>query len=108
AAWAAALAAAGQGKDAGTLDDKKRGILRRQALAWLRDELTAYRRLLEKEPDKSRTTVREQMQHWLRDADFASVRGADALARLPPAERPDWQILWQEVEALLKRAASSP
>ena len=47
------------------------------------------------------------MQHWLQDKDFASVRDK-ALDKLPEAERQQWQTLWQEVEALSKRAAESP
>ena len=47
------------------------------------------------------------MQHWLRDADFGGVRGPDALARLPAMERPAWQKLWEEVEALRQRAGQS-
>jgi hypothetical protein len=34
------------------------------------------------------------------------VRGSEALERLPAAERPDWQKLWQEVEELRQRAAA--
>jgi hypothetical protein len=48
------------------------------------------------------------MQHWLDDSDLAGVRGADALARLPEAERPEWQKLWEEVEAMRRRAAERP
>jgi hypothetical protein len=47
----------------------------------------------------------QQMQHWQSDADFAGVRGSEALERLPAAERADWQKLWQEVEELRHRAA---
>jgi hypothetical protein len=32
------------------------------------------------------------------------VRGPDALAMLPEAERPDWQHLWADVAATLARA----
>jgi hypothetical protein len=45
------------------------------------------------------------MRHRLKDDDLAGVRGADALARLPEAERREWQKLWEEVEALRRRAA---
>ena len=45
------------------------------------------------------------MQRWQGDAAFAGVRGPEALARLPQAERPGWQQVWQEVAALQKRAA---
>ena len=48
------------------------------------------------------------MRHWLRDDDFAGVRGPDALTRLPRAERSEWQKLWEQVEALGRRAAEKP
>jgi serine/threonine protein kinase/Tfp pilus assembly protein PilF len=105
AACAAALASCGQGNDAGNLDDKERTRLRKQSLEWLRADMKAWTGLLDKELDKIRPTVAKTMQHWLGDADFNGVRGAEALAKLPEAERKDWQELWQEVEALHKRAA---
>jgi tetratricopeptide (TPR) repeat protein len=108
AACAAALAGCGQGKDAGRLDDKERTRLRRQALDWLRADLSAYRRLLDKEPDKAHRLVHERMRHWQQDKDFAGVRGANALTELPEAERQEWRKLWQDVEALRKRAAGPP
>src|SRR5205085_2881461 len=46
AAFAAALAAAGQGADAGALDERERARWRKQALAWLRAELVVYGKLL--------------------------------------------------------------
>ncbi len=47
------------------------------------------------------------MQHWLRDPDFISVRGPDALAQLPEAERPAWQQFWADVQGLLDRVAAT-
>ena len=46
------------------------------------------------------------MQHWQKDADLASVR-ADALAKLPEAERDGWRKLWADVDTLRKRVAES-
>ena len=37
-----------------------------------------------------------------------SVRGPEALARLPAAERPEWQQLWDDVAARLKSLDDSP
>jgi hypothetical protein len=108
AACYAALAGCCQGKDAAGLGEEKCGQLRRMALSWLRADLAAWRGLLDKEPDKARPAVAQQMAHWLKDQDFAGVRGAEALARLPEAERKDWQQLWEEVEALRRRAAEPP
>jgi hypothetical protein len=51
--------------------------------------------------------IGQRMQHWLQDTDFNGVRGAEALGRLPEAERGDWQKLWDEVEALRQRAAKA-
>jgi hypothetical protein len=48
--------------------------------------------------------VAQHMQHWLADTDFNGVRGVEALAKLPEAERGDWQRLREEVAALHKRA----
>jgi tetratricopeptide (TPR) repeat protein len=107
AACAAALAGCGEGEDAKSLGDKEGARLRRQALDWLQADLAAWRRLLEKEPAKAGPAVRQQMQHWQDDADFVGVRGVEALGRLPAAERPDWQKLWQEVQELRQRAAAT-
>jgi Flp pilus assembly protein TadD len=87
AACAAALAGCGKGKDAIGLDDNERARLRKQALDWLRADLTAWRNVLEK--DKTAPVVGQLMQRWLRDPDFNGVRGAEALAKLPQAERGD-------------------
>jgi serine/threonine protein kinase/tetratricopeptide (TPR) repeat protein len=105
AACAAALAAADKSAEAGKLDDKERARFRQQALDWLRADLTVYRLLLDKGPDKVRSAIRERMQHWQQDTDFASVRGPEALAKLPEAERQQWQKLWHDVEALAQQAA---
>jgi tetratricopeptide (TPR) repeat protein len=108
AACAAALAGCGQGKDANVLGDEERARLRRQALDWLRADLQGWRRLLEKGPNTNRPAIAQQLKHWLVDTDFVGVRGEQALAGLPRAERADWQQLWKEVEALRQRAARPP
>ena len=69
-------------------------------------DLEAWRRLREKGPDEaaSRAAVARTLQHWLVDPDFAGVRGPEALARLPEAERQAWQKLWDDVADMLARA----
>jgi serine/threonine-protein kinase len=104
AASAAVLAGCGQGQDADQLDDKACARLRGQALDWLRANLTAWGQLLGKEPDKIRPAVQQTLRHWQQDPSFAGVRG-DALARLPEAERKQWQQLWADVEQTLRKAA---
>jgi eukaryotic-like serine/threonine-protein kinase len=104
AACAAALAGCAQGQDAAKLDDAERARLRRQALDWLRADLTAWGRFLEKAPEKAGDTVERTLRHWHQDdPDLAGVRG-DALAKLPEAERASWRQLWRDVEQTLGKA----
>jgi serine/threonine protein kinase/tetratricopeptide (TPR) repeat protein len=103
AAWAAALAGCGQGKDADQTDGRQRAHLRQLAREWLHAILALDRRMLEKEPDKACPFVAQHMQYLQQDKDFAGVRG-QALAPLPEAERAAWQQLWAGVADLLARA----
>jgi serine/threonine protein kinase/Tfp pilus assembly protein PilF len=100
AACAAALAGRGAGDDTHQLTGAERMDLRIQALDWLQADLDAWRDLL----DGARPEVARKMQHWLRDHDFDGVRGPDALAKLPEAERESWRKLWADVAATLAQA----
>jgi hypothetical protein len=104
AARVAAFAGCGQGRDAADLDEQSRAGFRRQALEWLRAELEVRHRLLEQEPERPHGTVADDLQRWLWDTPFAGVRGPEALARLPEAERQAWQQLWADVAATRARA----
>jgi tetratricopeptide (TPR) repeat protein/tRNA A-37 threonylcarbamoyl transferase component Bud32 len=106
AACAAALAGCGQGKDVADLDLNQRSQLRRHALDWLRADLDAWQRLLEKNPDKVRLALVKQMQHWQEDPDLANLREKEALARQSEAEQTEWKRLWHEVAALHQLAAA--
>jgi hypothetical protein len=66
--------------------------------------LEARRQLLEQEPGKTHGTVADHLQRWLGDIPFAGVRGPEALARLPEAERQAWQELWTDIADALARA----
>jgi serine/threonine-protein kinase len=103
---AAVLAGCGQGKDAGTLDEKERARLRRQALDWLRADLTVWARLLAGGNRTDREKARAALQGWLKDPDLAGVRDAARLTGLPADERAAWSACWREVETLLARAAT--
>jgi tetratricopeptide (TPR) repeat protein len=98
AATAAALAGVGQGRDAGPLSDQARAAWRRQALAWLKADLAAWR----SRNDGSRRA--QVLRIWWTDKALAGVRDEEGLAKLPPAERAAWRELWAEVEELLKLA----
>ena len=79
AACLAALAAAGRGEDAATLDDQARTRLRKHALDWLRADLALWTKQLETD----RATVQGRMRHWQQGSDLAGIRDAAALAKLP-------------------------
>jgi tetratricopeptide (TPR) repeat protein len=104
AACAAALAGCGVGRDAGKLDEKEKAQWRGQALGWLRADLAAWTKEMAKNTPEAHTAVREMMRHWQADLDLAGVRGPEALAKLPEAERQEWQKLWDDVADRLKRA----
>jgi serine/threonine protein kinase/Tfp pilus assembly protein PilF len=97
AACVAALAAAGQGKDAGNLDSKECGRLRRQALAWLRAELGKRNRQVENGSADVRTQALRALAYWQQADDLVSVRTATALAKLPADEQRGWRQLWADV-----------
>jgi tetratricopeptide (TPR) repeat protein len=97
AACAAALAGSGQGRDAPAADDG-RAPFRRQALEWLREDLTAYRRWFD--PDGSRDAVDKVLDHWLTDPDLTLVRQPMAIGLLPADERAGWTVLWADVRKL--------
>jgi serine/threonine-protein kinase len=105
AVCAAALAAAGQGKDAATLDAKERARLRKQALDWLGADLKTWAGKLDGKPAK---VVRERaaaaLHHWQGDTDLRGVRHPWSLLRLPADERRHWQKLWTDVKSLLQKS----
>jgi serine/threonine-protein kinase len=103
AACAAALAAAGAGKDT-PLDGAARAKLRTQALGWLKAERDTWAKLLEADPSRARADIAPMLRHWKVDSRLSAVRDAADLAKLPEAERKQWQTLWAEVDGLLDRA----
>jgi serine/threonine protein kinase/Flp pilus assembly protein TadD len=108
AACAAARAGCGQSKDADRLNGADRAHLRGRARDWLRAELAAYARALDQAADRAAPAVAARLGYWLKDKDLAGVRSPPARAGWSDAERREWQQLWQDVEALRRRAAARP
>jgi tetratricopeptide (TPR) repeat protein len=106
AASSAALAAAGQAEDARLLPDKVVLKLRRQAWDWLRADLALYPLLVGQADLRVKQAVQQRLLHWRADPDLVSVRDQAALDRLDADERQQWQGLWQQVDALLRKVAS--
>jgi hypothetical protein len=103
AATSALLAAAGQGEDAGRLPARVLLTLRRQALRWLRADLEALAGLAGRDNPRLKQAIQQRLEHWQKDAALDSVRGEEALARLPDHERAAWRRLWADVAALSKK-----
>jgi tetratricopeptide (TPR) repeat protein len=106
AARAAALAGCGHGDGAG-LGEPEREALRKQAREWLRLDLAAWAQKVDAGTAGDRIQALKTLAPWREDPDLAGLRDADALKRLPPAERQQCQALWQEVAALLRRAQTT-
>jgi hypothetical protein len=92
------------GKGADPTPAAKRPALRKQALDLLTADLAAIRKL----PATERAFAHETLNHRLVDEDFESVRGPQALERLPPAEREAWSKLWADTRELRDRTAPPP
>ena len=104
AAGAAALASAGRGKDDPPPDQASKAKLRAQALAWLKAELVVWAKLLDGGDPKVRAQVDQTLEGWKARHRPDCLRSPQALAKLPEAERKEWQALWADVDALLKLA----
>jgi serine/threonine-protein kinase len=105
AARSAALAGCGRGEDAAELGDAERARWRRQALEWLRADLTAWTGQLATEPEPGRGKLRQMLEGWQADPDLAGLRDPAALDRLPADERMALAALWADVAAVRSRAA---
>jgi hypothetical protein len=100
AAWAAALAGTGQGKDVARLDATDRAELRYRALCWLQDDLARLQL-------RTAAQLRRRLLHWRQAPDLAAVRDPTALGKLPEAEQVAWLSLWAQVDALLAATAGT-
>ena len=103
AACSALKVAAGLGDDAPCLDEPAKAELRLRALGWLRAEIASWSAVFKSGPQTERERGLSVMRWWTRDSDLAAVRGAEALAKLPEAERKNWQAFWVEYEALMRK-----
>jgi serine/threonine-protein kinase len=103
AACAAALAGCGQGKDQPPLDESAKARWRKQAIDWLRADLTAWSKLLESGPTQARQLVAKTLPHWKTDPDLAGLRDPALLAKLPMSEQAPWRELWSAVDRLLEQ-----
>jgi tetratricopeptide (TPR) repeat protein len=104
AAAAALLAAAGKGTDADKASEDQKRHWRSQALAWLRADLTAWRKALDADPARQAPLLAERMRHWQSDPMLAGCRQPDMLKAVAELERSEWQQLWKDVQDLRQQA----
>jgi tetratricopeptide (TPR) repeat protein len=104
AARCAALAGWGLGKDGARLSEAERTHWRKQARAWLQDDLAMWAAKLGSESPLERNLARRMLTHWQADPDLVGLREPQALDELSADERKDCSALWHEVRALLKQA----
>ena len=106
AACAAALAGGRHGPGASRLDEMEGARLRNLSLEWLRAELTAWDKRRQDDA-KGCPTIQRTLLLWQSADPLAGVREADALEKLPEAERQAWGALWADVGALLARVSEA-
>jgi hypothetical protein len=68
-----------------------RGLTRRPSLAAPRP------------PQRAANELATEQLERVNQSNLAGVRAKDALARLPEEERKEWERLWSDVDALLRR-----
>jgi hypothetical protein len=101
AALSAAAAAAGKGQAAGSLGEAERARLRRQALDWLRTDLTARQEALQSSAPGQAAQVRAVLVRWQSAPELAGLRDAEALSKLPATEQQAWRSFWADVHQVL-------
>jgi len=101
AACAAAMAGCGKGKDDPSPDEAAKAKLRKQALDWLRAELSDWKRVSIIVEPGNKELVAKTLAHWEQDTDLASIHDTQELAKLPDEERAALKQLWNDVDALL-------
>jgi serine/threonine protein kinase/Flp pilus assembly protein TadD len=103
AACCAAQASLGRGDGAG-LNLQERMQRRRQALAWLRQELAYWDRQMAEHRPAAPVRAYQALSYWRVDGWTDGVRAERVTDDLPPAEREACRQLWADVAESLKRA----
>jgi hypothetical protein len=107
AAWCATLASFNDGTDSKVLTDQERTALRKQALAWLREELQAWQKYLEQEGADRKLVLLVLDSWWIPDGALPNIPPPLArtnLRKLPKAEQAEWLKFDRDVDTVIARA----
>ena len=104
AACAAAMAADGQGQDAGNLTADQKADLRKQVFQWLQTDVKEWTKRVEKGRPTFILASFKELSHLQTTTDLDGLREEKNLVSFSQAERQEWKKLWAEVERLRKQA----
>jgi serine/threonine-protein kinase len=107
AARAAAQAGCGHGADAAALAEEERARWRVQARQWLRADLAASTKMMDRDSSGVWDLPRKMLTRWQVDPDLAGIRDPSALQQFSKDEREECLALWRDVAAALNRGQSS-
>jgi hypothetical protein len=88
-------------------DDPERARWRKQALDWLRADLTIWSDRLGNSPNNA-SAVRGALDQWRRVQALAGIREPEELAKLPELERAAYTRFWADVQERLVRSLAVP
>jgi hypothetical protein len=88
------------------MDEKDKARWRKQALEWLKADLTHWTKQAETRKPEAKALVRQALQHWKVDSDLAGIRDETAVKTLLEDEQRASRALWAKVDALLAKAVA--
>jgi serine/threonine protein kinase/tetratricopeptide (TPR) repeat protein len=95
-----------KGSPKGVTTKEEKAALRRQARDWLQADLDICSQELDARKLEAILSVETRLLGSQVDPAFHRVRGAQALADLPKAERDEWLKFWSAVDRVLQQASS--
>jgi hypothetical protein len=89
------------------LQERDKQVWRERARHWLEEDLAQWSKLAASDKPPDRALARAAMLRWKQERYLAGIRNKDALQKLPESERTVFQKLWDDVDAVLKRAGAT-
>ena len=102
AACSAAQVGAGKWEVQPPPSENEKTRWRKQALAWLKADLTRRTEHTRAGTTEAKVEVRRRLTEWKRENDFLGIRDETAITALPEDEQKACRAIWAEVDQLLK------